>query len=129
MIWYIAFGCAVGGVARFLLGGAVQRVAGSTFPVWTLLVNVTGSLLLGFLMRYLLEGSPTSPEVRALLTTGFCGGYTTFSTFSFETIALLEQGDIRRGVLYIVLSVSLSLLATLGGMGLAREVMAFRRGA
>ena len=129
MIWYIAFGSAVGGVARFLLGGAVQRVAGSTFPVWTLLVNVTGSLLLGFLMRYLLEGSPTSPEVRALLTTGFCGGYTTFSTFSFETIALLEQGDIRRGVLYIVLSVSLSLLATLGGMGLAREVMAFRRGA
>jgi CrcB protein len=128
MIWYVAFGSAVGGVSRFLIGGAVQRASGTTFPVWTLLINVTGSLILGFLMRYLIEGVSASPEVRALLTTGFCGGYTTFSTFSYETAVLLEQGDLGRGSLYVVLSVSLSLIGTIAGMALARELLSMQRG-
>jgi CrcB protein len=127
MIWYVALGSATGGVARFLLGGAVQRVSGSTFPIWTLVINVTGSLALGFLMRYLVEGAPVTAEVRALLTVGFCGGYTTFSTFSYETATLLEQGDWRRGSLYIIGSVTLSLLATGAGMALARTVLVAAR--
>jgi len=129
MIWYVALGSAVGGVSRFLLSGLLQRSAATTFPFWTLVINVTGSLLLGFLMRYFLEGMPASPELRAMLTTGFCGGYTTFSTFSYETVALFEQGDIGRGVWYIVLSVVLALAGMFAGMGLARELIAVQRGA
>ena len=108
----------------------MQRAASSAgFPYWTLVVNVTGSLLLGFLMRYLVDGVPVSPELRALLTTGFCGGYTTFSTFSYETVVLLEQGNTRRGTVYVLLSVVLSLLGVVAGITLAREVLATRRGA
>jgi CrcB protein len=129
VIWYVAAGSAAGGVARFLLSGVMQRASSSSgFPFWTLVVNVTGSLLLGFLMRYFVDGVPVSPEVRAMLTTGFCGGYTTFSTFSYETAVLLEQGDIRRGTLYVLLSVMLSLLGAIAGIAMAREFLALRRG-
>lgn len=128
MIWYVAIGSAVGGVARFLLSGMLQRSAATTFPFWTLVINVTGSLLLGFLMRYFLEGTPASPELRAMLTTGFCGGYTTFSTFSYETVALFEQGDAGRGVSYAVLSVLLALAGLFTGMALARVVIQVQRG-
>ena len=89
---------------------------------------MTGSLALGFLMRYLGEGATVSAEVRALLTVGFCGGYTTFSTFSFETVTMFEQGDWRRGSLYVVASVTLSLLALWGGMALARTMIDAMRG-
>lgn len=123
MIWAVAAGSAVGGVARFLLGGMLQRVSGTTFPAWTLIINVTGSLALGFLMRYLGEGLTVSAEVRALLTVGFCGGYTTFSTFSYETATLFEQGDWRRGSLYVIASVTLALLAMGAGMALARAML------
>jgi CrcB protein len=127
MIWYVAAGSAIGGVARFLLGGVLQRVSGTTFPAWTLVINVTGSLVLGFLMRYLGEGVAVSAEVRALLTVGFCGGYTTFSTFSYETATLFEQGDWRRGSLYVVASVLLSLLGTVAGMALAHTMVVTAR--
>jgi len=123
VIWAVAAGSAVGGVARFLLGGMLQRVSGTTFPAWTLIINVTGSLALGFLMRYLGEGLTVSAEVRALLTVGFCGGYTTFSTFSYETATLFEQGDWRRGSLYVIASVTLALLAMGAGMALARAML------
>lgn len=123
MIWAVAIGSAAGGMARYLLGGVMQRVSGTTFPASTLIVNVTGSLALGFLMRYLGEGVAVSAEARALLTVGFCGGYTTFSTFSYETVTLFEQGDWRRGTLYVVASVILSLLAMWAGMALARTMI------
>lgn len=126
MVWYVAIGSAIGGVARFLLGTLVQERAGGTFPTGTLLVNVTGSLLLGFFLRYALGSAAVSPETRALLTTGFCGGYTTFSTFSYETIALLEEGQHQRAALYIALSVVLSLAACLVGVIMAREMLGVR---
>ena len=129
MIWSVAIGGAVGSVARYLLSGVIQRSSGTTFPVWTLVINFTGSILLGFLMRYLIDGAPASAETRALLTAGFCGGYTTFSTFSYETASLIEQGDWGRSALYVSLSVGLSLLGTFAGMGLARELISRMRGA
>lgn len=127
MIWAVAIGGAVGSVARLLLSGMLQRVTATTFPVWTFVVNLSGSILLGFLMRYLIEGSQVSASTRALLTTGFCGGFTTFSTFSYETATLVEQGDWRRAATYVGLSVVVSLLGTFGGIELARELIP-RRG-
>jgi len=127
MIWYVAVGSAVGGVLRYLLGGWIQQRAGTAFPIQTLLINVTGSLLLGFLQRYALESVAISPEVRTMLTIGFCGGYTTFSTFSFETVRMLEDGDWKRAALYMSLSVILSVGAAVLGVSAAKELLAFRR--
>jgi CrcB protein len=126
MLWYIAIGSAIGGVSRYLLGGLVQRLAGGTFPTGTLLINVTGSFLLGAILRYGVETTTLTPEVRALLTVGICGGYTTFSTFSYEAVALLEDGEWTRAALYVALSVGLSLLATFLGFAAARELIAVR---
>ena len=126
MLWYIAVGSAIGGVSRFLFGGAVQRLAGSTFPIGTLVVNITGSFLLGAILRYGIDTPSLSPELRAMLTIGFCGGYTTFSTFSYETIALMEDGEWTRAAAYLTLSVLLSLAATFLGLVAARELVAVR---
>lgn len=126
MLWYIAVGSAIGGVSRYLVGGLVQRLAGGTFPSGTLLINITGSFLLGAFLRYGVDTPTLTPELRALLTVGFCGGYTTFSTFSYETAALLEDGEWSRAALYVSLSVGLSLLATFLGFLAARELIAVR---
>jgi CrcB protein len=126
MVFYVAIGSAIGGVSRYLLGGLVQRLADTTFPAGTLLINVTGSLLLGLIVRYAVETPTITPEIRAFLTIGFCGGYTTFSTFSYETVAMLEDGQWSRAGLYVSASVLLSLLGTLLGFALARELIAFR---
>lgn len=126
MLWYVAIGSAVGGVIRYLLGGAIQRALAASFPVGTLVINVTGSALLGFIVRYALETPAVTPEIRALLGVGFCGGYTTFSTFSYETLTLLEDGDWRRAGLYVGVSLLGSVLAAFLGFMAARELIALR---
>ena len=122
----IGIGSAVGGISRFLIGVFVQQRLGGEFPLGTLIINITGSFILGFLIRYALATPAISVEVRALLTTGFCGGYTTFSTFSYETATLFEDGDYRRATLYIVSSVLLSLAGTYLGFAAARGLLGFR---
>lgn len=126
MLWYIAAGSAIGGVSRYLLGGLVQRLLDTTFPAGTLLINITGSLLLGAILRYGVETPTLTPELRGFLTIGLCGGCTTFSTFSYETVALLEDGEWGRAALYVGLSVGLSIFATFVGFALAREVVVLR---
>jgi fluoride exporter len=126
MLWYIAAGSAIGGVGRYLLGGMVQRWAGTTFPLGTLLINITGSFLIGAIIRFAVDSAWISPEVRAFLTIGICGGYTTFSTFSYETAVLLEDGEWGRAALYIGASVLLSLLATFAGFMAARAALGVR---
>lgn len=128
MLWYIAVGSAVGGVSRYLLGGAIQRLMGTAFPSGTLVINISGSFLLGAIIRFAMDTPAISPEVRALLTIGLCGGYTTFSTFSFETAAMLEDGEWSRAALYIAASVGLSLLATFLGFIAARGALSLRGG-
>lgn len=113
MIWYVALGSAAGGIGRYLLAGWAQRFADTTFPVGTLLVNIAGSFLLGFILRYSMDVASLSAETRALLTIGFCGGFTTFSTFSYEAIALVQEGQWSRAGFYILGSVVLSLAAAL----------------
>jgi CrcB protein len=124
--WYVAIGSAVGGVARFAVGTLVQQRVSLNFPLGTLVVNITGSFLLGLLLRYALATDAVSPEARALLTTGFCGGYTTFSTFTYDTLLLVEDGGSVRAGLYILLSVGLSLLGAWLGIAAARTLIAAR---
>ena len=127
LLWYVALGSAVGGASRYALSMFIQQRASSTFPIGTLIVNVTGSLVLGFVLRYALGSPSVSAEVRALLTTGFCGGYTTFSTFSYDAMTLIEDGDYRRAAIYIGASVLVSLVATFLGIAAAGHLLAARR--
>ena len=126
MLLYVALGSAIGGVSRYLLGGLVQRMLDTTFPAGTLLVNVSGSFLLGAIIRYALETPSLTPEIRAFMTIGICGGYTTFSTFSYEAVALLEDGEWGRAGIYITASVILSLMGTFLGFALASQVIVWR---
>jgi crcB protein len=126
LFWYVAVGSGIGGVTRLLLGSFIQGRTGASFPFGTLVINITGSLVLGFLMKYSAATPGITPEVRALLTTGFCGGYTTFSTYSYETATLIEDGRYSRATLYIFLSVGVALLGTFGGFAAARELLAVR---
>ena len=127
LVAYAAIGGAVGTALRYLLTLAIQERAGGGFPIATLLINISGSILLGFLMRYGLEGSAASPELRLLLTTGFCGGFTTFSTFSYETARLLEGGEWHRGTAYVAATVVVCLAGTFIGFALARALLAAHR--
>jgi CrcB protein len=126
LFWAIAVGAAAGGVSRFYLASAIQQRMGAAFPWGTLAINLTGSLLIGFILRYALATPAVSLEVRAMLTTGFCGGYTTFSTYSYETAVLLEEGQFGRAAAYSLASVLLAVLATFAGFMLARELIVFR---
>ena len=112
---YIALGGAAGSVARYVVGGAVQRMSDSGFPLGTMVVNISGCFLIGIMVRQFLN-MQLSPELRALLIVGFCGGFTTFSTFSAETLGLIEGGEYGRAAGYVALSVTLCLAATLAGM-------------
>jgi CrcB protein len=129
MILAIALGSALGGVARYLFASWIQLRFGTTFPWGTLAVNLSGSFLLGLLAALALASTGLSPEIRALLTTGFCGGYTTFSTFSAETVRLVQDGDWRRAGLYVTASVVLALAATIAGAATAKGVLGIGRSA
>src|SRR6266550_9078253 len=118
----IALGGAAGSVLRYMVGGAVQRTSDSGFPVGTMVVNVSGCFIIGVLVRQFLN-MQLSPELRALLIVGFCGGFTTFSTFSAETLGLIEGGEYGRAAGYVVLTVGLCLIATLAGMTTMRLIM------
>jgi fluoride exporter len=123
---YVFLGSAIGGVSRLAIGVFIQTRSAVGFPVGTLVVNVTGSLLLGILWKYALATPSMTVETRALLTTGFCGGYTTFSTYSLETAALFEAGDYGRAISYATASVLLSLGATFIGFRIARILLEAR---
>lgn len=123
MLAFVIFvGAGVGGLARYAIGVWTQTAIGPEFPWGTLLVNVTGSFLLT-LMYALLEGTASAPEWRALLGIGFCGGYTTFSTFSYETTRLLQDGEWRQASLYILGSVVLSLAGAVLGFRLGSTIL------
>ena len=118
-ILLIAIGGGIGSVLRYLIGGFAQRAASVGFPAGTLVVNVTGSFLIGALSQHFMN-TQTHPLARAALITGLCGGYTTFSAFSLETVGLVEGGEVGRAAAYVVLSVALSIAATFAGMAAIR---------
>jgi fluoride exporter len=101
----VALGAAVGAPLRYLTDQALRRRAGS-FPLGTFVVNIAGSLLLGFLI-----GLPVPHAAGALLGTGFCGALTTYSTFSLEALTLFRRGERFRSLAYVVTSLALGLAA------------------
>lgn len=126
-VW-IAIGSAAGGVARYWCSGVVARLIGETFPWGTLLVNVLGSFVIGFIATL------TAPDgrvfigstARLAIMAGFCGGYTTFSSFSIQTLNLLNDGEFLYAGVNIVLSVLLCLAAVWAGSAVAASINALR---
>jgi len=118
----VAIGGALGSVLRYLIHTQSAHWFGSDFPYGTLLVNVAGSLLIGFLSFMLVHRLNVPEEVRLTLLVGFLGGFTTFSTFSLETIHLMQQGNFLGAFGNVFLSIGLCLLACFLGMSLARII-------
>ncbi len=118
----IAIGGAAGAVLRYGASLSVYSLLGRGFPYGTLFVNVSGSLLMGLLSVMMLERFDIGPEWRAAVLVGVLGSFTTFSTFSIETLNLLEQGDVMRATLNIVLSVLVCLVAVWFGVLIGRQI-------
>jgi CrcB protein len=118
----IAGGGAVGAVLRYWVSSGVYALTGRGFPYGTLVVNVLGSLVMGFLYIWLLERIPGGVAMRAFLLIGLLGAFTTFSTFSVETLNLMEAGQIARAALNTLLSVVLCVGAAALGVMLARQI-------
>lgn len=122
IILAIGTGSFLGGIARYLLSRWLQGLFLTAFPVGTLSVNVVGSFLIGIFYGYFEQYPLLSPEIRMFLTVGFCGGFTTFSTFANENLMLLRQGNFLYLGLYIFFSLFLGLLATYLGYQLTKTL-------
>lgn len=109
--FYVMIGAAFGGLLRYVIADLVQRNSKIIFPFGTLTVNILGSFFLGFIIFILGERELISPELRLFLTVGVCGGFTTFSTFSYETLALLQGAEFLQALINILLNVILSIAA------------------
>ena len=118
----IAGGGAVGALLRYWVSSGVYLLAGRDFPYGTLVVNVLGSLLMGFLYIWLLERTLGGVAMRAFVLIGLLGAFTTFSTFSMETLNLMEAGHIGRAILNTLMSVVLCIGAAALGVMLARQL-------
>jgi CrcB protein len=117
----VAIGGGAGSLARYLAGTAIMTRFGGRFPLGTLVINVTGSFLIGLLMTLLTERLAPSANWRPLLVVGFLGGYTTFSSFEWETFAAMREGAFWMGLTNVVASVGLGYAAVWLGSMLARR--------
>lgn len=122
MVLSIAVGGALGALGRYGLVSFSDTLFNRGFPVGTLIVNIIGSLLGGLLLTVFVQRPELNPALRAGLMVGFLGGFTTFSAFSLETITLLQQGAMLRGVINVLLSVGFCLLAACLGLSLGRSL-------
>ena len=116
----IGLGGGIGSILRYAVQVLAGRYLTTNFPLGTLLVNISGCLLIGILYSLFTRHTAFAVEWRLFLITGICGGYTTFSSFSLESVNLIKQGNYAYFVLYASLSFLLGLLATVGGVTLAR---------
>ena len=118
----IGAGGFVGAIARYWLSGAVHRMHDGVLPMGTLVVNLLGCLVIGAAMTLLEDRPLMSPNARLFLTIGFLGSFTTFSTFGYETVELLKDGELRWALLNIAGNVVLGLAAVLAGRAAVRAV-------
>lgn len=126
-IGLVAFGSALGGLARWGVAVGAARLFGTAFPWGTLIINLSGSLFLGWFMTVLSERLPAGgggwlrpDDLRLMVAVGFTGAFTTFSTFEFESLGLFRDGNSLAGLAYLIGSVSLGLIAVYLGIALAR---------
>jgi fluoride exporter len=124
MVAYIALGGIVGTLARYFLQGWVQQRSGlATFPVGTLAINLLGSFVIGMVIRLATGSTLITPDLRAALTIGFCGAFTTMSTFSYESMTLLADGEYWHAGLYMGSTVIGCLAAVIAGTDLANRLL------
>ena len=121
---WVALGGAIGSVARFGVNLATPRLLGTDVPWATLLVNVLGSLLMGFLAAFMAEKYADQPDLRLFLLTGVLGGFTTFSAFSLDVFNLVQRGESSTAVIYAAASVVLSIIAVFAGFIVSRALIA-----
>jgi CrcB protein len=118
----IAIGGALGAMARFWLGTFIGERFPSRFPYGTLVINVTGSFIIGFFLTLVSERVNIHPNWRFAFAVGFVGAYTTFSTFEYETFKLVEDGEILSSLMNVFISLVVGFIAVWGGIVLARKV-------
>ena len=118
----IAAGGAIGALLRFWMSSGIYALLGRGFPYGTLAVNVLGSLLMGFLYILLLERVAVAAEWRAFILVGLLGAFTTFSTFSIETLNLLQQADYAKAIANMLISVLACVAAAFLGVSMARQI-------
>lgn len=126
--FWIAAGSALGGVSRFWLSGVIARAFGETFPWGTLIVNVTGSFVIGVIAALTIPDGRLflGSTARLAIMAGFLGGYTTFSSFSLQTLSLMQEGEWGFASANIALSVVLCLVGVWAGFALASSVNAMK---
>jgi fluoride exporter len=116
----IALGGAIGALARFIIGNFISTYVTSSFPWGTFIINITGSFIIGFFLTLISDQIQISPNWRLAIAVGFVGAYTTFSTFEFEILKLIENNNLHTALLYVTASVLIGFLAVWGGAVTAR---------
>jgi len=114
----VGIGGFIGSIARYLVGGWFAARFGSAFPYGTFVINVTGSFIIGFFLAFAQDRVSLSPYWRLFFAVGFVGGYTTFSTFEYESISLLQNGEMLLGAIYMIGSLVIGAVAAIGGIAL-----------
>ncbi len=112
----VALGGALGSVARYLLGGWIAGRMGASFPYGTFVINLTASFIIGFFLAFAEDRAGVSPYWRLFIAVGFVGGYSTFSTYEYESIRLLQDGEFLLGAIYLVGSMAAGAIAAIGGI-------------
>lgn len=121
-VLFVALGGAIGSVARYLLGGWFAARFGAAFPYGTFVINVTGSFIIGLFLAYAQDRVSLSPYWRLFFAVGFVGGYTTFSTFEYESVRLFQDGEMLLGALYLMGSVVTGGIAAIAGIALGSYI-------
>lgn len=116
----ISLGAIVGANARYFISRFTSKVFGPAFPYGTLFINVTGSFIVGFFMIWTTQRVIVDPRWRLLVVVGFCGGFTTFSSYAYESMAYVEQGQWGLMLTNVIANNLLCLIAALAGMSLAK---------